>query len=307
MARMRHWLVLVLVGILVLFGAAVLLDRNVAIRVGAITQPPRALGYHMVDDDGQPLMQVSLLTSDDLVLSGWYIPSHNGAAVILQHGYGANGGQMLPVGLMLARHGYGVLLFDFRGHGRSEGDFVTFGHEEVRDTEAALAFLLEQPDVDPTRIGIIGTSMGGATAILAAADHREVAAVVVEGVFSDVRDIETGIRMVGILSRAPFDPLVNRLVARYLGFDVDAIAPARRVGEIGPRPLLVLQGGEDERVPVRSGERLFGLAQEPKELWYEPSVRHNAFFRTLPLDYEQRIVAFFDRYLLGLSRGDLAG
>lgn len=301
MARVRRWLGLALVGILVLFGAAVLLDKNVAVRVGAITQPPRALSYRMLDDDGQPLAQAALHTSDDLWLSGWTIPSQNGAAVILQHGYGANSGQMLPVGLMLARYGYGVLLFDFRGHGRSEGDFVTLGHEEVRDTEAALAFLLQQPGVDPGRIGIIGTSMGGATAILAAADHPELAAVVVEGVFSDVRDIETGIRVLGVLSRAPFDPLVNRLVARYLGFDVDAIAPARRVGEIGPRPLLVLQGGEDERVPVRSGERLFGLAQEPKELWFEPSVRHNAFFRTLPLDYEQRIVAFLDRYLLDLN------
>lgn len=301
MARARRWLGLALVGILLLFGAAVLLDRNVAVRVGAITQPPRALSYRMVDDDGQLLAQVALHTSDDLWLSGWTIPSQNGAAVILQHGYGANSGQMLPVGLMLARYGYGVLLFDFRGHGRSEGDFVTLGHDEVRDTEAALAYLLEQPDIDPARIGIIGTSMGGATAILAAADNPELAAVVVEGVFSDVRDIETGIRVLGILSRAPFDPLVNRLIARYLGFDLNAIAPASRVSDIGPRAVLIMHGGEDELVPIRSGERLFGLAQEPKELWYEPSVRHNAFFRTLPLEYEHKIVAFFDRYLLETS------
>lgn len=281
-----------------------LMDRNIATRVGLVTQPPRALGYRMLDDEGQPLAQVALLTSDDLVLSGWTIPSQNGAAVILQHGYGANSGQMLPVGLMLARYGYGVLLFDFRGHGRSEGDFVTFGHDEVRDTEAALAFLLEQPDVDPERIGIIGNSMGGATAILAAADNPQLRAVVTEGTFAEVRDIETGIRILGILSRAPLDPLVNRLVAHYLGFDLGSIAPAKRVGDIGPRAVLVMQGGDDELVPLQSGEKLFAGAQEPKEWWFEPSIRHNAFFRTLPLAYEQRIVAFFDRYLLGLEPGD---
>jgi hypothetical protein len=57
-------------------------------------------------------------------------------------------------------------------------------------------------------------------------------------------------------------------------------------------------------VPLQSGEKLFAGAQEPKELWYEPSIRHNAFFRSLPLEYEQRIVAFFDQYLLGLDPGD---
>jgi fermentation-respiration switch protein FrsA (DUF1100 family) len=289
------------VGVLALIGLVLLLDKNVAVRVSAITQPPRALGYRMIDDDGQPLSQVALHTSDDLWLSGWTIPSQNGAAVILQHGYGANSGQMLPVGLMLARYGYGVLLFDFRGHGRSEGDFVTFGHEEVRDTEAALAFLLEQPDVDPERIGIIGNSMGGATAILAAAENPQLRVVVTEGTFAEVHDIETGIRVLGILSRAPFDPLVNRLVARYLGFDLNAVAPARRVGDIGPRAVLVMHGGEDELVPLLSGEKLFAGAQEPKELWYEPAIRHNAFFRTMPLVYEQRIVAFLDRYLLDLA------
>lgn len=296
--RVRLWLALAFVGVLALAGLALSLDKNVATRVGLITQPPRALNYRMIDDDGQPLTQVVLLTSDGLALSGWYIPSHNRAAVILQHGYGANSGQMLPVGLMLARYGYGALLFDFRGHGRSEGDFVTFGHEEVRDTEAALAFLLEQPDVDPERIGIIGNSMGGATAILAAAENPRLRAVVTEGTFGEVRDVETGIRLLGILSRAPFDPLVNRLVARYLGFDLDAVAPARRVGDIGPRAVLIMHGGEDELVPLRSGEKLFAGAQEPKELWYEPGMRHNAFFRTMPLEYAQKVIAFLDRYLL---------
>jgi uncharacterized protein len=300
-AKTRVILAGVLAVLLALALLVPLLDKHVATRVGLVSQPPRALGYRMLDDDGQPLAQVALPTSDDLWLSGWYIPSQNHAAVILQHGYGANSGQMLPVGLMLARYGYGVLLFDFRGHGRSEGDFVTFGHDEVRDTEAALDFLLEQPDVDPERIGVIGNSMGGATAILAAADNPQLRAVVAEGTFAEVRDIETGIRLAGILSRAPFDPLVNRLVAHYLGFDLDAIAPFRRVGDIGPRAVLVMHGGEDELVPLQSGEKLFAGAQEPKELWYEPSIRHNAFFRSMPLEYEQRIVAFLDRYLLEMT------
>jgi uncharacterized protein len=141
-ARLRRMVGLVMIGLLVLGVLSALADKNVSTKVSAITQPPRATSYRMIDGDGQPLAGVELVTSDGLRLSGWTIPSRNGAAVILQHGYGGNSGQMLPVALMLTRHGYGVLLFDFRGHGASEGDFVSFGLNEVRDTEAAITYPL---------------------------------------------------------------------------------------------------------------------------------------------------------------------
>jgi uncharacterized protein len=113
---------------------------------------------------------------------------------------------------------------------------------------------------------------------------------------------ETAMRQIsnhGILSRTPFDPMMNRLVERHIGVSLDAITPDKRVGDIGPRPVLILQGGADERVRARSGEKLYASAQEPKELWYEPSITHIAFYRTMPDAYEQRIVTFLDQYLLG--------
>ena len=85
---------------------------------------------------------------------------------------------------MLARHGYGVLLFDRRGEGESEGDPNIFGWQGERDIHAAVAFLQRRPDVDPDRIGGIGLSVGGEMMIAAAAQSDGLKAIVPEGASS---------------------------------------------------------------------------------------------------------------------------
>jgi hypothetical protein len=96
-------------------------------------------------DLGAPYRDVAFETSDGLTLRGWYIPSRNGAAVISFPGRAASQKRAK----MLADHGYGVLLFDRRGEGESDGDPNLFGWEGERDAHAAVAFLQRQPDVDP--------------------------------------------------------------------------------------------------------------------------------------------------------------
>ena len=109
---------------------------------------------------------VTFTTSDGLELDGWYVPSRNGAAVI------AFPGRSDPQAhaRMLARHGYGVLLFDRRGEGDSDGDSNLFGWGGDKDIQAAVEFLKARPDVDPGRIGGIGLSVGGELMLQAAAE-----------------------------------------------------------------------------------------------------------------------------------------
>ena len=121
--------------------------------------------------------RVSFTTSDGLELAGWYVPSKNGAAVIAFPG--RNGPQAQT--RMLVRHGYGVLLFDRRGQGESEGDPHGFGWEGEKDIKAAIAFLQRRPDVDPERIGGLGLSVGGELMLQAAAETDALKAVVSEG------------------------------------------------------------------------------------------------------------------------------
>ena len=136
-------------------------------------------------DLGTAYEEVQFTTSDGLRLSGWYIPSRNGAAVISFPGR-ASSQQRAK---LLARHGYGVLLFDRRGEGESEGDPNLFGWQGERDIHAAVAFLQGRADVDPERIGGIGLSVGGEMMIEAAAESPELKAIVTEGASSrSVRD-----------------------------------------------------------------------------------------------------------------------
>ena len=126
---------------------------------------------------GAPYEDVTLHTSDGLTLRGWYVPSKNGAAIISFPGRKGTQEQTR----MLVEHGYGVLLFDRRGEGVSEGDGNMFGWGGERDIFAALDFLEDRPDVDPGRIGGVGLSVGGELMLQAAAEDERLAAVVSEG------------------------------------------------------------------------------------------------------------------------------
>jgi pimeloyl-ACP methyl ester carboxylesterase len=102
-------------------------------------------------------------------LWAWYVPSENGAAAVLRHGSGSTGSSVLAQAEVLARHGYGVLVTDARGHGRSSGRAMDFGWYGDTDIGAAVTFLAAQPDVDPDRIAVVGLSMGGEEALVDAA------------------------------------------------------------------------------------------------------------------------------------------
>ena len=137
---------------------------------------------------GVAYQDVSFETSDGLTLKGWYVPSRNGAAVI---SFPGRKGPQKPA-RMLARHGYGVLVFDRRGEGESEGEPNAFGWGGDLDIKAAVEFLRHRADVDGGRIGGIGLSVGGEMMLEAAAETDALKAVVSEGAgfrsFSDEMD-----------------------------------------------------------------------------------------------------------------------
>src|SRR3954453_333289 len=126
---------------------------------------------------GAATTDVTLRTSDGLSLGGWYVPSRNGAAVIVFPGRAGTQGQAR----LLVEHGYGVLLVDRRGEGASDGDGNLLGWGGERDIYAALDYLEQRPDVDPGRIGGIGLSVGGELMLQAAARDDRLSAVVSDG------------------------------------------------------------------------------------------------------------------------------
>lgn len=242
-------------------------------------------------DLGRSYEEVTLRTSDGLELAAWYVPSRNGAAVI---SYPTRQGKLAQA-RMLVRHGYGVLLLDARGYDGSEGDPNLFGWDDAKDIDAAVAWLQGRPDVNDGRIGGIGFSVGGEAMIDAAASNTGLRAVVSEGagVRSIREDLLRGPRgwfalpeaavqtgALAVMSGTPPPPALDDLAAR-----------------IAPRPLFLIYAGQGV-----GGEELnpqyFEAASQPKTLWKIDEAGHVGGFEARPGEYEQRVVAFFDRALL---------
>jgi uncharacterized protein len=237
--------------------------------------------------------EVSFRSSDGLRLEGWYIPSRNGAAVIAFPG--RSGPQKHA--RMLAAHGYGVLLFDRRGEGESEGDSNLYGWGGDKDIHGAVAFLQARPDVGPGRIGGIGLSVGGELMLEAAAKNKGLAAVVSEGAgtraFSDsIQDAHGVEKAISI----PGQALLTASVAVFS----DTLPPKQLVDLVPQitQPLFLIwapNGGNIETMNPKYLARAGG----PKQIWSIPDAKHVQGITARPAEYERRVVGFFDTTLLG--------
>ncbi len=110
-------------------------------------------------------IEVELTSFDDTTLKGLYFPSRNGAAIIVQHGYGGHSGSVLHIAKIFYQQGFGVLTMDLRAHGRSGGELVTFGRDEAKDMQYAFDYLVSRKEVNADKIGLYGWSLGGATVL----------------------------------------------------------------------------------------------------------------------------------------------
>ena len=147
----------------------------------ATNQPPGPLGAATPAAYGLSYRNVGFRTADGVSLSAWYLPPRNGAAVVLLPGSGSTRTAVLPQAAVLAQHGYGALLVDGRGHGRSGGHAMDFGWWGGRDIAAAVSFLARQPGVGVGKIAVLGESMGGEQALAAMGADPRIGAVVAEG------------------------------------------------------------------------------------------------------------------------------
>jgi len=256
-----------------------------------------ARGFVPTPELGTAYEDVSFATSDGLELEGWYIPSRNRAAVIAFPG---RSGPQRPA-RMLARHGYGVLLFDRRGEGESDGDPNVFGWKGARDVRAAVEYLRGRADVDPERIGGIGLSVGGEMMIEAAADSDGLAALVSDG--AGIRSIREALAIPDTRKRIEAT-VAHAIVTPATAIFSNSLPPQSLEdlsARIAPTPVLFIytvpgQGGEAELT-----EAFHTAAREPKGVWLVPGAGHTGGIEARPDEYERRVVGFFDEALLGGS------
>ena len=250
-----------------------------------------------------PVEEVAFPGGDGLTLRGWYVPPQNGATVILLHGYGGNRTAMIWHAAVLTEAGYGVLLYDERASGESDGDHRSYGWEDPSDVAGAIDFLDGLPGTDPARVGILGCSIGGQIALQGAAYSPQIAAVWADGPAGiTARDLTIPGNWV-----YPFTMSSNYLVDWFTARALDRDVPPAMIdiiGTIEPRPVLLVAGGTEKPLLGSEALHVAGLAEHAgphTELWIIPEATHCDGPALRPEEYAARMVAFFDA-ALGIAR-----
>ncbi|MGD8403983.1 MAG: alpha/beta hydrolase [Anaerolineales bacterium] len=240
--------------------------------------------------------EITFLSEDGLRMGGWYAPPENGALVILLHGYGSNRTAMIWHAEQMTKAGYGVLMYDERASGESEGEYRSYGWEDPRDVGGALAFLSDKSEVDSNMLGIAGCSIGGQIALQGAAYYPQIGAVWADG--------PSTIRAQDI--KKPTNPIYALLIAANYMLDwmfeiklgIDAPAPMLEIiDDIAPRPIMLVGGGTSMPFTGSEGDHLEIYKQyagETAELWVILEAVHCDGPIRRPEEYATKMKKFFD-------------
>ncbi|MEZ4593583.1 MAG: alpha/beta hydrolase [Chloroflexota bacterium] len=292
------WLLLSL--LLVGGGTAVwYLNRTIQQGVDLLLHPPRSLPQQTPAAFGLTAETVQFTAADGVALTAWFVPPTEavaGATLIYVHGYGANRAALLDQAAALHVAGYGALLLDLRNHGDSAAATTTWGPAEAADVVAAYNYLLTRPEVNPARIGLVGKSMGGAVAVMAAQQLPNLALLVLQSTYVGLE--ENMVNIVPSIARLP-EGLAPFVFRRMDGATVEALT-AVRVAEIVAGlavPLLVLHGDQDKLVPLAQGEAIFAAAAGPKQLHVIPGAGHLDTFTIDPESFTAQLETFLAEQL----------
>jgi uncharacterized protein len=264
--------------------------------------PRNSLGLATPAAGGLTYSDVNFGTSDGIRLSAWYVPSTNHAAVVAVPGAGSTRTGTLDQAAVLARHGYGVLMIDPRGQGRSGGRAMDAGWYGDRDISAAVRFLQHQAGVDADRIGVLGMSMGGEEAIGAAGADPAIRAVVAEGATHRTAADKAGYLPGGITGtiQRGMDQLTYGVAALFSSASEPRTLRSA-ITSAPQTPFLLIAGGQavDEAEAVAY---LRSAAPDRVQTWTVSGASHTQALATDPAEWTARVTAFLDR-ALGLAGG----
>jgi len=263
-----------------------------------IIAPARVKSSNVPSNFGLPCEEIIFKTSDDISIKGWSIHhSTTKGTIIVCHGWGSDKADCLDIAKFLWNAGYNVLMFDFRGHGESEGKYSSLGYYERRDLIAAIEYLKQRGE---TKIGAIGFSMGGTVALMVAAEIPELAAVVAESPYVSFTDVVTSFAKIQWKApKHPFIPIAVWTAGLRLGFSPREVNLSKFVNKISPKPLFIICSNKDEEVPPYHAHKIFEHAKEPKEIWEIPKAKHLEAYSVAGEEYERRVINFFDNALSG--------
>jgi fermentation-respiration switch protein FrsA (DUF1100 family) len=249
------------------------------IMAAGLTYRPKVIPH---DDPGTEypgidFTPVSFRATDGTPLAGWWIPAvsptgmrFSKSTVIICHGASIGKVSALPLMASFVPHGFNVLMFDFRAHGDSGGQLVSFGDNERRDVLGAVSWLRKVHPAQSAKIFGVGVETGGAALIGAAADPslagQSIDAIAVYDCFDNFP------RLARALANDRFLPPFNWLFSRVglamadlqTGANLTSFSPGQEIQSIWPRPVFIVNGSSDTAFPIESGRELYESAAEPK-------------------------------------------
>jgi dipeptidyl aminopeptidase/acylaminoacyl peptidase len=294
-ARVLRWFfgfsLIALIGVYLAVALALVMIATQADRK-ATNSPPDEFGVHYEE--------VTFPSREGNVeLSGWLIPGRpEQPYVIFVHGLDSERSADGAVDLAsrLVGQGYNALLFDLRGHGRSGGERISGGYFEREDVLGAYDFLVSR-GAAAGRVGVIGFSLGGGVAIMAAADEHGIVAVVADSAFADIDDLiarETARKTFLSEELVPvFLPAARLFADRLYGIDLGDISPERDATLLTV-PILLIHGDADNRIPPSHSRRIHQRAHFGSELWTPEGVNHVDAFLAQPDEYARRVIRYLE-------------
>jgi fermentation-respiration switch protein FrsA (DUF1100 family) len=259
-----------------------------------LTETPATFGAEFKD--------VEFQTADGVKISGWLLASRDRrATIIYSHGLFRSRRELLRRAVDLWKLGYGALLYDSRNHGSSGPARVSLGYHERLDAQAAVRFLREV-ERSEDRIVLFGISMGAATALLAAAETEQVAAVVSDSSFLSFKD--TTDHHIRMFLRLPPFPIANEVrffIEQRAGFDGSDLDVVEAVSRMGERPVLFIAGANDRRMPPELARKLYETSASPnKDLFIVegPGTEvHGHAYQAAPAAYIDKVARFLSSAL----------
>jgi dipeptidyl aminopeptidase/acylaminoacyl peptidase len=307
---------IVLAGVGYLYASSVIYDELsvTAARCGGRFAENTPAAFTLTDLDTTPYRMpgydtVTLPSRDPAIeISAWYVPADAGPAgpaVVLVHGHASckRDAQVLLVAGMLHRDGISVLLIDLRNHGDStvvNGRYAG-GTREYRDALAGWDWLVNEQGFGPNRVGILGMSLGAATALIATGEEPRVAAVWADSSYADL-----DVAVQAELERNGYPTFFRfggYLMARLRsGDDLLSLSPIAAVAKLDGRPIFITHGTADTRLSVRYASDLAAAVRADGgrvEPWLVEGAEHTQAIELQTTEYERRLDAFFEAALGG--------
>ena len=238
---------------------------------------------------------ISFTSPDGIPLKGWYIPAEGAAhgTIVYCHGLNRTRIEMLPDAVFGHSLGYNGLLLDFRHQGASGGTITTLGYQERLDVLGAVKYALD--DEHAARpIVVWGVSMGASSALMAAAESPDIAAVISDSSFDSMIDtMRHHLKLIFHLPGFPIADEVAYWTASRGNFSVKDFDLVKATERIGDRPILFVAVSGDRRMPPYIARKLYAHAQSPlKQIVVLPGHRHGEGFNQATEQYEKAVAEF---------------